>query len=151
LNRKLGYGRDEIVGLRVEDILVEMPVGLDTAAFARLINTRSSPRTLKQRCKNGQLLDVEVTVSHLEIDGRPMLCYIAHDITERKSIELELLRNQRRLSPFLMPSSYRRQDHFMDNSMCMRQENGALIRSEVIILWRRTFKPGDLRRRSFKY
>lgn len=36
-------------------------------------------------------------MSHLEIDGRPALCYIAHDVTERKSIELELLRNQRRL------------------------------------------------------
>jgi diguanylate cyclase (GGDEF)-like protein len=62
-----------------------------------LTNTRSNPRSIKQRCKNGQLLDVEVTVSHLEIDGRPMLCYIAHDVTERKNIELELLRNQRRL------------------------------------------------------
>ena len=97
LRRRLGYGADEIVGLKVEDILVETPIGLDTAAFARLTNTRSSPRTIKQRCKNGQLLDVEVTVSHLEIDGRQTLCYIAHDVSERKNIELELLRNQRRL------------------------------------------------------
>jgi diguanylate cyclase (GGDEF)-like protein/PAS domain S-box-containing protein len=97
LRRRLGYGADEIVELKVEDILVETPIGLDTAAFDRLTNTRSCPRTIKQRCKNGQLLDVEVTVSHLEIDGRQMLCYIAHDVTERKNIELELLRNQRRL------------------------------------------------------
>lgn len=97
LRRRLGYSADEIVGLKVEDVLVETPVGLDTAAFARLTNTRSSPRTLKQRCKNGRLLDVEVTVSHLQIDGRHTLCYIAHDVTERKNIELELLRNQRRL------------------------------------------------------
>ena len=97
LRRKLGYSADEIVGLKLEDILVETHVGLDTTAFARLTNTRSSPRTLKQRCKNGKLLDVEVTVSHLEFEGRQTLCYIAHDITERKNIELELLRNQRRL------------------------------------------------------
>lgn len=97
LRRRLGYSADEIAGLKVEDILVEAPVGLDTAAFARLTNTRSSPRAIKHRCKNGQLLDVEVTVSHLEIDGRQALCYIAHDVTERKNIELELLRNQRRL------------------------------------------------------
>jgi diguanylate cyclase (GGDEF)-like protein/PAS domain S-box-containing protein len=97
LCRKLGYGEEEIVGLKVENILVETPVGVDTAAFARMANTRSRPRALKQRCKNGQLLDVEVTVSHLEMDGRKTLCYIAHDITERKNIELELLRNQRRL------------------------------------------------------
>src|SRR5688500_5419796 len=97
LRRKLDYGAEEIVGLKVEDILVETPIGIDTAAFACLTNTRSHPREIKQRCKNGQLLDVEVTVSHLEIDGRPTLCYIAHDVTERKNIELELLRNQRRL------------------------------------------------------
>jgi diguanylate cyclase (GGDEF)-like protein/PAS domain S-box-containing protein len=97
LRRRLGYSPDEIVALKVEDILVEMPISMDTAAFARLTNTRSAPRTIKQRCKNGQLLDVEVTVSHLEIEGRQMLCYIAHDVTERKNIELELLRNQRRL------------------------------------------------------
>lgn len=95
--QKLGYAADEIVGLKVEDILVETPIGIDTAAFARLTNTRSHPREIKQRCKNGQLLNVEVTVSQLEIDGRQTLCYIAHDVTERKHIELELLRNQRRL------------------------------------------------------
>jgi diguanylate cyclase (GGDEF)-like protein/PAS domain S-box-containing protein len=95
--RKLGYGADEIVGLKVEDILIETPVGIDTGAFARLTNTRSHPREIKQRCKNGQLLSVEVTVSQLEIEGRQTLCYIAHDVTERKHIELELLRNQRRL------------------------------------------------------
>lgn len=95
--QRLGYGADEIVGLKVEDILIETPIGVDTAAFARLTNTRSHPREVKQRCKNGQLLHIELTVSHLEIDGRQTLCYIAHDVTERKHIELELLRNQRRL------------------------------------------------------
>ena len=95
--QKLGYGADEIVGLKVEDVLVETPTGLDTGAFALLTNTRSHPREIKQRCKNGQLLNVEVTVSQLEIAGRQTLCYIAHDVTERKHIELELLRNQRRL------------------------------------------------------
>ena len=43
-------------------------------------------------------LDVEVAVSHLEIDGKPMLCYVAHDVTERNNIEVELLRNQRHLN-----------------------------------------------------
>lgn len=86
----------EIDQLKVEDILIESPVGHDTAAFARL--TRSHPRTIKQRCKDGQLLDVEVTVTHVQIDERPILCYIARDVTARKNIELELLRNERRLN-----------------------------------------------------
>jgi diguanylate cyclase (GGDEF)-like protein/PAS domain S-box-containing protein len=97
LLRRLGYSADEMVELNIADILVETPIGVDTARFARLANTRSHPRVLKQRRKSGELLDVEVTVSHLEIDGRQTLCYIAHDVTERKNIELELMRNQRRL------------------------------------------------------
>lgn len=97
LRRKLGYSAAEIGELTIEDILVETLPDADTVAIDRITNTRSRPRTLKQRCKNGQLLDVEVTVSRLEIDGRQMLCYIAHDVTERKTIEHELLRNQQRL------------------------------------------------------
>src|SRR4029079_248800 len=84
LQRRLGYGASEIIGLAAEDILVETPAGVDTAAFRRLTNTtRSHPRTLRQRCRDGRLLDVEVTVSSLEIDGQKALCYIAHDVTER--------------------------------------------------------------------
>jgi diguanylate cyclase (GGDEF)-like protein/PAS domain S-box-containing protein len=98
LLRRLGYGDNEIVTLKAEDILVEAPPGVDTLAYERLTGiTRSRPRVLKQRCKDGRLLDVEVTASDLEIGGRKALCYIAHDVTERKHIELELLRNQRHL------------------------------------------------------
>jgi diguanylate cyclase (GGDEF)-like protein/PAS domain S-box-containing protein len=97
LRRRLGYSVEEIVGLKLEDILIETPLDPETMALDCATNTRSRPRALQQRCKSGELLDVEVTVSYLEIDGRQMLCYIAHDVTERNSIELELLRNQRRL------------------------------------------------------
>ena len=97
LRRRLGYGAEEIVGLKLQDILIESPIDPETIPLDCATNTRSRPRTLRQRCKNGELLDVEVTVSYLEIDGRQMLCYITHDVTERNSIELELLRNQRRL------------------------------------------------------
>jgi diguanylate cyclase (GGDEF)-like protein/PAS domain S-box-containing protein len=117
--QKRGYGADEIVGLKVEDILVETPIGIDTAAFARLTNTRSHPREIKQRCKNGQLLNVEVTVSQLQIDGRQTLCYIAHDVTERKHIELELLRNQRRL------------DHLAHHDSLTGLPNRLLLRSHL--------------------
>jgi diguanylate cyclase len=98
LRHRLGYSAEEIIEITLKDILVETLTDAHTEALDRITNTRSRPRTLKQRCKNGELLDVEVTVSHLEIDGRQMLCYIAYDVTERKNIELELLRNQRRLN-----------------------------------------------------
>jgi diguanylate cyclase (GGDEF)-like protein/PAS domain S-box-containing protein len=97
LRRRLGYSVEEIVGLKLTDILIETIVDADRAAIDCITNTRSRPRPLKQRCKSGELLDVEVTVSPIEIDGRQMLSYIAHDVTERNHIELKLLRNQQRL------------------------------------------------------
>jgi PAS domain S-box-containing protein len=51
LRRRLGYTADEIIKLNVEDILVKALVDADTEAFDRITNTRSRPRTLKQRCK----------------------------------------------------------------------------------------------------
>ncbi len=97
LQRRLGYSEQELLGLRLDDILIETVPSLDTGAIERLTNTRSHVRTLKHRCKNGQLLDVEVTASQLEINGCKALCYIAHDVTARKRIQKKLLRNQRRL------------------------------------------------------
>lgn len=98
LQRRLGYSMTELLTLKLEDILIETIPSMDTGALDLLTNTRSHVRTLKHRCKDGQLLDVEVTASQLEINGRKALCYIAHDITARKKIQKKLLRNQRRLN-----------------------------------------------------
>jgi diguanylate cyclase (GGDEF)-like protein/PAS domain S-box-containing protein len=95
--RMLGYSADEITKLKLEDLLIEEAGAPIAPVHPRADHTRSRPLATKQRCKDGQLIDVELTVSCLEIDGRRTLCYIAHDVTERKTIELELLRNQRRL------------------------------------------------------
>ena len=96
LRRRLGYSAEEIVGLKLEDILVEA-LAPDTVTLPASPTHGPVPVRSSNAVSNGVLLDVEVTVSHLDIDGRPMLCYIAHDVTERNNIELELLRNQRRL------------------------------------------------------
>lgn len=97
LQRRLGYSADQITSLRLEDVLVEAAPMPDVGAFNTSTYTRTHARGLRQRCRDGRLLDVEVTASHLEMDGRQVLCYIAHDVTERKRIELELLRNQHHL------------------------------------------------------
>lgn len=97
LQRRLGYTNSELLALKLEDILIETVPSLDTGAIERLTNTRSHVRTLKHRCKDGTLLDVEVTASQLEIDGHKALCYIAHDVSMRKTIEKRLLRNQKRM------------------------------------------------------
>lgn len=97
LRRRLGYGPEEIVTLQVGDVLIEKDITMDTHTSLMRAYTRSRARLLKQKCKDGRLLDVEVAVSNLDIEGRPALCYILQDVTERRNIERELLRNQQRL------------------------------------------------------
>jgi diguanylate cyclase (GGDEF)-like protein/PAS domain S-box-containing protein len=97
LRRRLGYRSEEIVTLRVENVLIENDTSMDTHASLMHAYTRSSARSLKERCKDGRLLDVEVAVTTLELEGRRTLCYISHDVTERRRVERELLRNQQRL------------------------------------------------------
>jgi diguanylate cyclase len=92
----LGYSTEEIARLQLTDVLIEQPRELE-AAGGQFTTTRSRPIAIKQRHKDGKLTDVEVTVSSLDMEGRPTLCYIAHDVTERKRVELELLRDQQRL------------------------------------------------------
>jgi len=97
LRRRLGYAPEEIVTLRVDDVLIENDLTLDTHASLMQAYTRSRARSLKEKCKDGRLLEVEVAVSTLDVEGRQALCYISHDITERRNVERELLRNQQRL------------------------------------------------------
>jgi diguanylate cyclase (GGDEF)-like protein/PAS domain S-box-containing protein len=97
LQERLGYSAAELSDLKLEEILVEVTPQHEAGELERSKHTRSRLRSLKHRCKNGRLLDVEVTASSLEINGRKTLCYVTHDVSERKKFERRLVRDQQRL------------------------------------------------------
>ena len=47
--------------------------------------------------KDGTLLDVEVGVSVISLDGRDAICTIVRDVTERKRAEEAMTRSEGRL------------------------------------------------------
>ena len=81
----LGYTREELLGHHVSD----WDVGLDrerTRANFHKANKQSIRRRTetKHQRKDGSVIDVEISVSSVEIDGRNYFYVASRDITERK-------------------------------------------------------------------
>jgi diguanylate cyclase (GGDEF)-like protein/PAS domain S-box-containing protein len=97
LQSRLGYEQDEILALPLAHIFAT-----DAAQMQRM-NTRfraGQPQlahAMQHRCKNGDLLEVEVRHSTLQMDGRQVSAYVTRDVSVTKKAEQQLLENQQRL------------------------------------------------------
>jgi PAS domain S-box-containing protein len=87
--RLIGYSRDELLNMSVADIEVaEKPE--ETVEHSRKEKEVGYDRfETCHRRKNGEIIDVDVSVNYLPTDGGRMFVFI-RDITERKRIEKEL-------------------------------------------------------------
>ena len=91
--RMIGYSRDELQNMTIMDIeAIEKPE--ETAARIRKIKDIGYDYfESRHRRKNGEIIDVEISVNHLPTDGGLMIVFI-RDITERKRIENSLCRSE---------------------------------------------------------
>jgi diguanylate cyclase (GGDEF)-like protein/PAS domain S-box-containing protein len=95
--RNLGYALDELPGLALTQVLVD-ETGESESLYAKLRNPDPrTPLSIRQRCKNGTLVDIEVTGHLFESSGRPLLALRSNDITLRRKIENQLLEKQQHL------------------------------------------------------
>jgi diguanylate cyclase (GGDEF)-like protein/PAS domain S-box-containing protein len=87
----LGYRRDEISGMNVTqwdvNFAVDECMQVVRQQFAKSVRTLFETR---HRCKDGRIIDVEVSGYPLELDGKPALFNSSRDITERKQVEQAL-------------------------------------------------------------
>ena len=91
--RMTGYSRDELLGLGIGDIeATESPADVRRHA-AEIRQTGHAIFETRHRRKDGQLIDVEVSVSQLELKGGVLVAFI-RDITQRKQDELQLRKYQ---------------------------------------------------------
>ena len=81
--RTLGYSEAELRRMTLYDVVVADRESIDTNV--RRVLERKSPfvGVRKYRCKDGSIVDVEVSASIISRDGRETLCAVAHDVTER--------------------------------------------------------------------
>jgi diguanylate cyclase (GGDEF)-like protein/PAS domain S-box-containing protein len=95
--RSLGYNLDQLRGFTVAQIFCD-ETGEADGVMARLRNPDPRmPLGLRQRCKNGSVVDVEISGCRLETSGKPVLAFTTNDVSLRRKIEAQLLEKQQHL------------------------------------------------------
>jgi PAS domain S-box-containing protein len=92
----IGYNRDELVKMSIPDIeAIEKPE--ETAErIARIKKVGGDRFETYHRCKDGKIVNVEISVNYIEAGGGRMVVFI-RDITERKQAELALRMSEQNL------------------------------------------------------
>jgi PAS domain S-box-containing protein len=93
----LGYSKEELLTMKITDVIPPEQVPRSQVEFEKLRNRGSYEKFVgKVRTKDGRWLDVEVNSSAIVADGKVIGSRdILRDITDRKRIEEELLRAQK--------------------------------------------------------
>jgi len=95
--RNLGYSHDELMSLSLADIDLQWPGEGIVPALAELQATGGNEFETRHRRKDGEIRDVRVTASLIDVAGRALFSAIWSDITERKRAEEELAGHRQRL------------------------------------------------------
>jgi PAS domain S-box-containing protein len=95
--RLLGYERDELIGQPVS--VIEAEPDASKVVNERRENVLSGLGTLvfeaKHRCKDGTIRDFECSVTEMQIGSKTLAVSVERDITERRSLEAQLLQAQK--------------------------------------------------------
>ncbi len=95
--RMFGYSAGELRGTEIYDLVAHPRENVDATIERTLRERRRLVGERKYRRKDGSLLDVEVGVSVISLEGRDVICTIVRDVTGRKRAEEALARSENRL------------------------------------------------------
>jgi diguanylate cyclase (GGDEF)-like protein/PAS domain S-box-containing protein len=94
MQRTLGFTRDELCKLSLSQVFTDESENPD--AFMRRLQDPNPhlPMPIRQRCKNGSLLSVEIKGNRLDLGSRQVLVFTTDDVTVRRKAEAQLLEKQ---------------------------------------------------------
>jgi len=84
-----GYSRDELLNMAITDIEAIEKLAETAKRIQRIKEVGSDSFETRHRCKDGKIVDVEISVNYLPIGHGRMVVFI-RDITERKKAEKAL-------------------------------------------------------------
>ena len=99
----LGYSREELLSMAIQDINPEFPPERWPSHWDELRHRRIFSAESMHRAKDGHLIHVEITANYIEFDGKEYNCVYARDITARKHAE-ELILLERDFSKAVLDS-----------------------------------------------
>ncbi len=82
--RMLGLPQAQIVGRCIRELVVGAPPGRIESRIAAAIAGGNAPFETRVQTADGRILDVEVSLSHLEAEGGRLVCFL-HDVTDAKA------------------------------------------------------------------
>src|SRR5215204_3652399 len=92
-HHSLGYEAEELRRLTLYDIVAHDQKSIDRNVQRVLDEGRYFIGERRYRRKDGSLIDVEVSAGAIAYGGRPALCVVAHEVTQRKMAEEALRRS----------------------------------------------------------
>ena len=92
-----GYSRDEFLAMGISDIRPPSDAERVVAAVREeaAAGVRHHTADRRHQVKDGRVIDVEVAAHDIEFGRHPGRLVVAHDVTERKRLESQLLQSQK--------------------------------------------------------
>jgi two-component system, cell cycle sensor histidine kinase and response regulator CckA len=94
--RRTGYSGEEILGLYIWDLDIDLTQDAWGERWQRFTRSGSFTIESSHRTKSGEVYPVELSISHVEQDGREYAFAFGRDITERKRAEASLRQSEER-------------------------------------------------------
>jgi len=92
--RRSGYSRDALLSMSIADIEVMDSPAEVAARIAALRKERTAFFATRHRARDGEVWDVEASVSCVDIEGGRLFCFL-RDISERTAMERQLVQAQK--------------------------------------------------------
>jgi len=93
--RKYGYTREQLLRMTVLEIRPPEDVARLKATLTKLEGTNLQTGVWRHKTRDGTIFEVEITTHALDFGGRPARLVVAHDVTERRRLEEQLLQSQK--------------------------------------------------------
>ncbi|HEY0782852.1 MAG TPA: PAS domain S-box protein, partial [Thermoanaerobaculia bacterium] len=95
-SRLLGYEREELLALRVQDVVPDFPDDRFAALAEQIRQQSAITLETQHRGKDGRLFPAEITVNHLRFGGGEYFCGFTRDVSARKRVEQALRESEER-------------------------------------------------------